>query len=60
MPAKSIVLLEDSPYLNPTEFRQESGRAGRRGFDNIGHVIFYGISTGKISQLMSSAMPKVI
>ena len=30
------------------------GRAGRRGYDNVGNVIFYGIPPRKLSYLMTS------
>jgi hypothetical protein len=37
-------------------YRQMSGRAGRRGFDLIGHVAFFGIPEGKIKRLITSKL----
>eukprot|EP00395_MALV-II_sp_L67-2_P000281 gene281-173_t len=38
-------------------FRQMAGRAGRRGFDLMGNIIFLGMPFEKISQLVASDMP---
>ena len=35
------------------------GRAGRRGFDTLGHVIFFGIPTAKWESLMLSPVPRL-
>lgn len=61
MPCKSAVFVGgDSVHLNSVQFRQMSGRAGRRGFDDIGHVIFYGTTPKKISKLLSSRLPRIV
>ena len=56
MPARSVVFAGDSASLDPLNYRQMMGRAGRRGYDDIGHVIFFGISPRKISYLMTSQL----
>ncbi|XP_066243836.1 probable ATP-dependent RNA helicase DDX60 isoform X2 [Saccopteryx leptura] len=59
MPCKSVVFMEDSVFLDALNFRQMSGRAGRRGEDLIGSVFFYGIPLPKIERLLKSNVPKL-
>ncbi|XP_035887876.1 probable ATP-dependent RNA helicase DDX60 [Phyllostomus discolor] len=59
MPCKSVVFMEDSVYLDALNFRQMSGRAGRRGEDLTGHVFFYDIPLPKIERLLKSNVPKL-
>ncbi|XP_062055389.1 probable ATP-dependent RNA helicase DDX60 [Lepus europaeus] len=59
MPCKTVVFTEDSVYLDALNFRQMSGRAGRRGEDLIGSVIFYDIPLPKIDRLLKSDVPKL-
>ena len=56
MPCRTTVFLGDSPLLTPLAFRQMSGRAGRRGYDDVGHVVFLGIPMAKIASLMASPL----
>lgn len=44
-------------FLTALNYRQAAGRAGRRGFDMLGNVVFHGLSTNKIRRLMSSRLP---
>ncbi|XP_039285764.1 probable ATP-dependent RNA helicase DDX60 [Nilaparvata lugens] len=59
MPCKTVVILGDSPLLNTLEFHQISGRAGRRGFDKTGDVIFFGLDSKKVQSLQTSKLPKI-
>lgn len=57
MPCKTVVFSGDSVFLTALNFRQGAGRAGRRGFDLLGNVVFQGIPDGKICRLLSSRLP---
>ncbi|XP_046851918.1 probable ATP-dependent RNA helicase DDX60 [Xenia sp. Carnegie-2017] len=60
MPCKTVVFAHDSVFLNTLQYHQISGRAGRRGFDMIGNVIFFGIPQAKINRLMTVSLPRII
>ena len=60
VPCKTVVIAGDSVYLDPLIFRQMSGRAGRRGFDMIGNVVFNGLSDTKISNLVAGDLPELL
>ena len=57
MPCATVVFSGDSLFLTALNFRQAAGRAGRRGFDLLGNVVFQNISHGKICRLLSSRLP---
>lgn len=57
MPCKTVVFSGDSVFLTALNFRQAAGRAGRRGFDVLGNVVFQGISHNKVCRLLSSRLP---
>jgi ATP-dependent RNA helicase DDX60 len=57
MPAKTSVFIRDAIYLNAMSFRQMAGRAGRRGFDLRGHVVFLALPSSKCLRLMRSGLP---
>ncbi|KAJ7762289.1 hypothetical protein DFH07DRAFT_813783 [Mycena maculata] len=56
-PAKTSVLCGDSVFLTALQYRQCSGRAGRRGFDLLGNVIFYGLPMERVQRLVLSRLP---
>ncbi|KAM6076665.1 putative ATP-dependent RNA helicase DDX60 isoform 2-T2 [Chlamydotis macqueenii] len=59
MPCKSVVFAEDSVFLDALNYRQMSGRAGRRGQDLIGNVFFYDIPLPKVERLIKSNVPQL-
>ncbi|KAH9067713.1 P-loop containing nucleoside triphosphate hydrolase protein [Lactarius vividus] len=58
-PTKASVFCGDSPFLTALTFRQCAGRAGRRGFDLLGRVIFYGIPLDRIYRILLSRLPRL-
>ncbi|KAK6337775.1 hypothetical protein TWF696_001255 [Orbilia brochopaga] len=59
MPCKTAGFIGDSVYLTALSFRQCAGRAGRRGFDLFGNVIFHGLPKAKVNRLISSRLPSL-
>ncbi|UPX11156.1 RNA helicase [Ascochyta rabiei] len=57
MPCRTVVFAGDSVFLTALNFRQCAGRAGRRGFDLLGNVLFLGISVQRVFRLLSSRLP---
>jgi superfamily II RNA helicase len=57
MPCKTVVFAGDSVFLTALNFRQCAGRAGRRGFDLLGNVLFLGIPVQRMFRLLSSRLP---
>ena len=37
-----------------------SGRAGRRGFDPVGNVVFFGVPSCKVQRLITANVPKIV
>jgi superfamily II RNA helicase len=60
MPCKTVVVIGDSHFLNPLEFQQMSGRAGRRGFDTEGNVVFMGLNERKMRGLLTGKLPRMV
>ncbi|KAM9082357.1 putative ATP-dependent RNA helicase DDX60 isoform 2-T3 [Megaptera novaeangliae] len=59
MPCKSVVFAQNSVYLDALNYRQMSGRAGRRGQDLGGDVYFFDIPLPKIEKLIKSNVPEL-
>ena len=59
MPTKTVAFVKDSIFLDALQYRQSSGRAGRRGFDVQGNVVFLDIPMSKIRHLTISAIPNI-
>ncbi|KAF2968035.1 hypothetical protein GQX73_g5541 [Xylaria multiplex] len=57
MPCKTVAFIGDSAFLTTLNYRQGAGRAGRRGFDLLGNVVFSNISKRRAYELMSSRLP---
>lgn len=52
MPCRTVVFPEYSQLLDAMSFHQMAGRAGRRGFDEIGNVVFGDFDYPRIKQLV--------
>lgn len=59
MPCRTVVFAGDSLQLDPMNYKQMSGRAGRRGFDILGNVVFFGVSKNRVQNLMVSMLPEI-
>ena len=59
MPCRTVAFAGDHIFLNSLQFRQMTGRAGRRGFDTLGHVIFWAVPARKCASLLISPVPKL-
>ncbi|KAI1075155.1 P-loop containing nucleoside triphosphate hydrolase protein [Whalleya microplaca] len=57
MPCKTVVFAGDSVFLTALNYRQASGRAGRRGFDVLGNVVFHGVPPKRSLEIMSARLP---
>ncbi|KFA45643.1 hypothetical protein S40293_08914 [Stachybotrys chartarum IBT 40293] len=57
MPCKTVAFTGDSVFLTALNYRQASGRAGRRGFDLLGNVVFHGIPQHRAMEIMSARLP---
>ncbi|KAI9567890.1 hypothetical protein HD554DRAFT_2314563 [Boletus coccyginus] len=58
-PTKTSVFCGDSPYLTALMYRQCAGRAGRRGYDLLGKVVFYGLPMDRVQRLILSNLPSL-
>ncbi|OAX31611.1 P-loop containing nucleoside triphosphate hydrolase protein, partial [Rhizopogon vinicolor AM-OR11-026] len=58
-PTKTSVFCGDSPFLTALMYRQCAGRAGRRGYDLLGKVVFYGLPMSRVQRLVLSKLPSL-
>ncbi|KAF8551588.1 P-loop containing nucleoside triphosphate hydrolase protein [Imleria badia] len=58
-PTKTSIFCGDSPYLTALVYRQCAGRAGRRGYDLLGKVVFYGLPMDRVQRLTLSKLPSL-
>ncbi|KAL4072373.1 hypothetical protein V8B97DRAFT_1958702 [Scleroderma yunnanense] len=58
-PARTSVFCGDSPFLTALMYRQCAGRAGRRGYDLLGKVVFYGLPMDRVQRLTLSGLPSL-
>jgi hypothetical protein len=56
---QSSTRVRQCQVLPNTQYRQCAGRAGRRGFDLLGRVIFYGIPLDRIYRILLSRLPRL-
>ena len=59
MPCKTVVFAGTARYFSSMIYQQMSGRAGRRGFDYRGKIIFFGVPPSKIVRLIRSKLPDI-
>ena len=60
MPFRTAVFCGDDPdLLTPLMAAQMSGRAGRRGLDEEGHVVYFCIAPERIRVLMQGVLPDI-
>ncbi|KAH9846953.1 P-loop containing nucleoside triphosphate hydrolase protein [Lenzites betulinus] len=58
-PTKTSIFCGDSPFLTALMYRQCAGRAGRRGFDLLGKVVFYGLPMDRCQRIVLSKLPSL-
>jgi hypothetical protein len=58
MPCRTVCFAGDAG-ITPLLYRQMSGRAGRRGFDDVGYVCFFGVSPRKAFRWVKSPLAHI-
>jgi ATP-dependent RNA helicase DDX60 len=59
MPCKTVIFAGENMFLSPLSYNQMAGRAGRRGFDSLGNIIFFGVPLAKIVRVTSASVPEL-
>lgn len=57
IPYKTVFFFGDSVFLTALTYQQGAGRSGRRGFDQLGNVVFTGMKQERVFETMSSRLP---
>jgi len=60
MPSKTTIFLRNSLLLSALDAVQMEGRAGRRGFDNLGNVVYFYMSQNRIADLIYSPIQELV
>lgn len=62
MPFRAAVFCGDTggDWLTQLLYQQMAGRAGRRGLDRQGHLVYAGFSNERLHELLRGVMPRVI
>ena len=55
----SFLICSRTQCSTPIQYRQCAGRAGRRGFDLKGNVVFYGLPLDRVQRLVMSRLPSL-
>jgi hypothetical protein len=58
-PCKSIIVGSDSRFLDEILLQQMIGRAGRRGIEDMGHVIFFSLDEYRLRDMISCKLPEI-
>jgi hypothetical protein len=59
MPVKTVIIGKESSYMNQVTFNQCSGRAGRRGLEVFGNVIFFDVTLPRIYRYLNAQVPSI-
>jgi len=59
MPCRSVIFAGDHVSLNSIQYQQMSGRAGRRGLDVLGHIVFFDVPLHKLHRLIVAPVPRL-
>jgi ATP-dependent RNA helicase DDX60 len=59
MPCKTVIINKDAMKFDSMLYRQMVGRAGRRGFDTIGNIVYFGLPQNAVKNLISSELIEI-